>query len=291
MAIRKLGRTADHRMAMLKNQVTEVIWHEKITTTEEKAKEVKSIVDSLIALAIKEKDNFEMVEQKVSRAKVENGKKATEPATSKNGKKFDKVVREEVTENVKKDMPSRLAVRRKLIRNLNKVKDSEGNAIDLPGKMLNELAERYADRKGGYTRIIKLGKRKGDNAEEDCIHFSDYGYDIPEDGVYVTEEYYNTHRETVEKFNRATCRGWDYCIEHPDKALDIVMKWTEKTGIRTNRYHQSLMLKSMNGLIVNPRTGKADYSPIPEDKFNRLIQALIDMQYISSPTSYKEFIK
>ena len=167
MAIRKLGRTADHRVALLKNQVTEVIWHEKITTTEEKAKEVKSIVDSLIALAIKEKDNFEMVEQKVSRAKVgEDGRKVTESATSKNGKKFDKVVREEVTENVKKDMPSRLAVRRKLIRNLNKVKDSEGNAIDLPGKMLNELAERYADRKGGYTRIIKLGKRKGDNAEE-----------------------------------------------------------------------------------------------------------------------------
>ncbi len=167
MAIRKLGRTADHRMAMLKNQVTEVIWHEKIVTTEEKAKEVKSLVDSLIALAIKEKDNFEMVEQKVVRAKRdEKGNKVTEVATSKNGKKFDKVVKEEVTENVKKDLPSRLAVRRKLIRNLNKVKDAEGNNVDLPGKMLNELAEKYADRKGGYTRIIKLGKRKGDAAEE-----------------------------------------------------------------------------------------------------------------------------
>lgn len=142
-----------------------------------------------------------------------------------------------------------------------------------------------------YNEYNLLVEATGGIPEENCIHFSDYGYDIPEDGVYVTEEYYNTHRETVEKFNRATCRGWDYCIEHPDKALDIVMKWTEKTGIRTNRYHQSLMLKSMNGLIVNPRTGKADYSPIPEDKFNRLIQALIDMQYISSPTSYKEFIK
>lgn len=167
MAIRKLGRTADHRMAMLKNQVTEVIWHEKIVTTEEKAKEVKSLVDSLIALAIKEKDNFEMVEQKVVRAKRdEKGNKVTEVATSKNGKKFDKVVKEEVTENVKKDLPSRLAVRRKLIRNLNKVKDAEGNNVDLPGKMLNELAEKYADRKGGYTRIIKLGKRRGDAAEE-----------------------------------------------------------------------------------------------------------------------------
>ena len=167
MAIRKLGRTADHRMAMLKNQVTEVIWHGQIVTTEQKAKEVKSLVDSLIALAIKEKDNYEEVEQKVVKAKLdEKGNKVTEKATSKNGKTFDKVVKEEKMETVKKDKPSRLAVRRTLIKNLNKVKDSNGNNVDLPGKMLGEIAEKYADRKGGYTRIIKIGKRKGDAAEE-----------------------------------------------------------------------------------------------------------------------------
>ena len=165
--IRKLGRTTDHRLAMLKNQVTQVIWHGQIITTEQKAKEVKSLVDSLMALAVKEKDNYEMVEKKVSRAKLdENGRKVTEVATSKNGKKYDKVVREEVTETVKQDKPSRLAARRKLIQNLNKVKDEKGNNIDLPGKMLNELAEKYANIKGGYTRIVKLGKRRGDNAEE-----------------------------------------------------------------------------------------------------------------------------
>ena len=165
--IRKLGRTTDHRLAMLKNQVTQVILHGQIITTEQKAKEVKSLVDSLMALAVKEKDNYEMVEKKVSRAKVdEKGHKVTEVATSKNGKKFDKVVREEVTETVKQDKPSRLATRRTLIKNLNKVKDENGNNIDLPSKMLNELAEKYANVKGGYTRIIKLGKRRGDAAEE-----------------------------------------------------------------------------------------------------------------------------
>lgn len=167
MAIRKLGRTADHRMAMLKNQVTDVIWHGQIVTTEQKAKEVKSLVDSLIALAIKEKDNYEEVEQKVIKAKLdEKGNKVTEKATSKNGKTFDKVVKEEKMVTVKKDKPSRLAVRRTLIKNLNKVKDSNGNNVDLPGKMLGELAEKYADRKGGYTKIIKIGTRKGDAAEE-----------------------------------------------------------------------------------------------------------------------------
>lgn len=165
--IRKLGRTTDHRLAMLKNQVTQVILHGQIITTEQKAKEVKSLVDSLMALAVKEKDNYEMVEKKVSRAKVdEKGHKVTEVATSKNGKKFDKVVREEVTETIKQDKPSRLAARRILIKNLNKVKDEHGNNVDLPSKMLNELAEKYANVKGGYTRIIKLGKRRGDAAEE-----------------------------------------------------------------------------------------------------------------------------
>ena len=96
---RKLGRTADHRVAMLKNLTTSVIWHGQIETTEPKAKEVKSIVDSLISLAIKEKDNYETVEKMVSRAKIgADGKKVTEKAKSKNGKEFDKVVREEVKE-------------------------------------------------------------------------------------------------------------------------------------------------------------------------------------------------
>ena len=167
MANRKLGRTADHRQALLKNQVTNVILHGQITTTESKAKEVKSLVDSLMALACKEKDNFEMVDKTVSRAKLDsNGKKVTEVATSKNGNKYNKIVREVVTESVKKDKPSRLAARRKLMQNLNKVKDEKGNNIDLPTKMFDELAPKYTNVKGGYTRIIRIGQRRGDAAEE-----------------------------------------------------------------------------------------------------------------------------
>ena len=163
---RKLGRTADHRVAMLKNMTTSVILHGQIETTQAKAKEVKSLVDSMISLAIKEKDNFEMVDKKISRAKVdEKGNKVTEKATSKNGKEFYKVVREEVTESVKKDQPSRLAARRKVMNGLNKVKDENGKNIDLPAKLFDEIAPKYENRKGGYTRIIKLGQRRGDAAE------------------------------------------------------------------------------------------------------------------------------
>ena len=163
---RKLGRTADQRKAMLKVQTTDVILNGKITTTEARAKEVKAIVDSIIALAIKEKDNFEEVEVKISRAKLDSkGNKVTEVAKSKNGKDYLKVVKEEVTEKRQKDMPSRLNARRKIMNKINKVKDSKGKNIDLPAKLFNEIAPKYEGRVGGYTRIVKLGKRRGDSAE------------------------------------------------------------------------------------------------------------------------------
>ena len=86
---RKLGKTTDQRLAMLKCMATDLILHEKIITTEARAKEIKSIVDSLISLAIKEKDNFEMVDVKVITAKLDaKGNKETQKVTSKNGKEY-----------------------------------------------------------------------------------------------------------------------------------------------------------------------------------------------------------
>ena len=158
---RKLGKPTDQRLAMLKCQTTDVILHGKIETTQARAKEIKAIVDSLIALAIKEKDNYETVEVKVVRAKLDSkGNKETMKVTSKNGKEYLKVVKEEVMEKRQKDKPSRLNARRKMMRKINKVKN-----VDLPSKLFNEIAPKYSDRIGGYTRIIKLGQRRGDAAE------------------------------------------------------------------------------------------------------------------------------
>ena len=164
---RKLGRTTDIRNAMLKTLTTDLIMHGKVETTLARAKEVKAIADSLISLAIKEKDNFETVEVKVVKAKLDaKGNKETELVKSKNGKEYLKVVKEETTEKRQKDMPTRLNARRKMMRNLNKVKDSEGKNIDLPSKLFNEIAPKYAGKNvGGYTRIVKAGPRRGDGAE------------------------------------------------------------------------------------------------------------------------------
>ena len=163
---RKLGKTTDIRLAMLRTQVTDLILHGKIETTEARAKEVKAIADSLISLAVKEKDNFDTVEVKVSRAKLDaKGNKETELVKSKNGKEYLRVVREETTEKRQKDKPSRLNARRKMMKTLNKVKDADGKNIDLTAKLFNEIAPKYEGRIGGYTRILKLGQRRGDAAE------------------------------------------------------------------------------------------------------------------------------
>ena len=164
MANRKLGRTTDIRMSMLRTLTTDLIMYGKITTTEARAKEVKKIADSIIALAVKEKDNFEMVDVKVVKAKLDSkGNKVTELVKSKNGKEFLKVVKEETTESRQKDMPSRLNARRKIMTKINKVKIN-GENVDLPSKLFNEIAPKYTDRVGGYTRIVKAEPRRGDNA-------------------------------------------------------------------------------------------------------------------------------
>ena len=166
MGYRKLGVDNKHRRSMLANLTISLIMNERIETTEARAKEVKAIADSLISLAVKEKDNFEMVDVKVSKAKLDSkGNKVTELVKSKNGKEYLRVVKETTTEKRQKDMPSRLNARRKMMKNINKVKDSEGNNIDLTAKLFNEIAPKYEGRVGGYTTMLKLGPRKGDNAE------------------------------------------------------------------------------------------------------------------------------
>ena len=158
---RKLGKTTDIRNAMLKTLTTDLILKGKVETTEARAKEVKAIADSIIALAVKEKDNYETVDAKIIKAKLDSkGNKVTELTKSKNGNEYLKVVKEEKTEKRQKDMPSRLNARRKIMTKLNKV-----DGVDVMAKLFNEIAPKYEGRVGGYTKIIKAGPRRGDAAE------------------------------------------------------------------------------------------------------------------------------
>jgi large subunit ribosomal protein L17 len=166
---RKLGRTSCQRKAMLRTLATQLLYHGKITTTETRAKEVRRLAEKLITLAVREKDNFttETVMAKVPQKdrdgkrikKVENGKKIT--------------VYNEVERSIKKDSPSRLVARRKILSVLypvtktpddNRKKRSESKTIDMAGVMFEKWGSRFAGRNGGYTRMVKLGPRRGDAA-------------------------------------------------------------------------------------------------------------------------------
>ncbi len=193
---RKLGRTSDQRKALLRNQVTALLYHGRIVTTETKAKEVKKIAEGLIALAIKEKDNYDMVtiEAKVAR-KDKDGKRVKQivdrddptkvlSETTRDDK--GKIIRKEngkvvtvydtETREIKKDQPSRLHARHQMLKVLygvTETPDKKGagykkaiKKVDMVARLFDEIAPRYADRKGGYTRIVKIGPRKGDAAME-----------------------------------------------------------------------------------------------------------------------------
>ena len=162
----KLGKTAEQRKAMLRNQASELLWYGKITTTQARAKELQPYVEKIITKAMKVYDLNE--ETKVV-------------TTDKKGK-------EKTTTSIK-DSPKKLAVRRNLmakLRDLQEVKafnekksDFKKRTADiqhpLMEKLFNEIAPKYAQRKeelgqgGGYTRIYLLGQRRGDGAEEAII--------------------------------------------------------------------------------------------------------------------------
>ena len=168
---RKLGKTSDQRKALLRNQITALLYNGKIVTTQARAKEVQKQVEGLIALAVKEKDNYETVTVKAKVArKDKDGKRVKEVVDGKKVTVFD-----EVDKEIKKDLPSRLHARRQILRVLYPVTEVPKTAagkkkatkeVDMAAKLFDEIAPKYATRNGGYTRVIKIGQRKGDGAME-----------------------------------------------------------------------------------------------------------------------------
>lgn len=171
---RKLGRTSDQRKALLRNQVTNLLYHGKIRTTETKAKEIRKIAEGIIALAVREKDNFETVTVTAKVPKKDSdGKRVKEVV---DGKKV--TVYDEVQKEIKKDAASRLHARRQMMKvfypvtevpSENKGKKKNTKEVDMVSKMFDEVAPKYTNRNGGYTRIVKIRPRKGDAAMEVLI--------------------------------------------------------------------------------------------------------------------------
>ena len=172
MPNRKLGRAADQRKAILRNMTTAFVINGKVETTVARANEISDITEKLITMAIKEKDNYTTKEVTVSAAKLDGkGKKVLVTKTSKSGNKYEVVDREVKKKSVQVDSPSRLAARKEIMYWLMKSHDSEGNVINPVNKVFDELAPRYAGKNGGYTRIVRLGARRGDGSEMAILEF------------------------------------------------------------------------------------------------------------------------
>ena len=163
---RKLGRTSSQRKALIRGQVTSLLVNGKIVTTEAKAKEIRKVAEGLIAMAVKEKDNYESVTVKAKVARKDKDGKIVKEVVD--GKKV--TVYDEVEKTIKKDMPSRLHARREMLKVLYSATDVPKEAagrkkntkkIDIVAKLFEEIAPKYEGRNGGYTRIVKIGQRKG----------------------------------------------------------------------------------------------------------------------------------
>ena len=173
---RKLGKPSYLRNALLRNQVTQLIYHGKIKTTEARAKEIRKIAEKLVTMAIKEKDNYDEVTVTARVAKKDkDGKRIKKVVDGKKVTQYD-----EIEKTVKKDQPSKLHIRRQMLSILYPVTDVPKEAagrkrrtkkVDLTEKLFDEYGTKYAGRNGGYTRIIKIGQRKGDAAMEVILEF------------------------------------------------------------------------------------------------------------------------
>lgn|SRR5574344_293174 len=160
--VKKLGRPTEQRLAVIRNQATTLLWTGKVETTVEKAKAVRSYAEKLLTLAINSYEDTTKITKEVVNAKGEKTKK-----------------------EVLNDGPRKLVARRKLMASLYDVQEqrlvkekkedfdkrTQDVAHPLIEKIFNVYAPKYAKRKaelgqgGGYTRVLKLGSRRGDNAE------------------------------------------------------------------------------------------------------------------------------
>ena len=120
------------------------------------------------------------------------------------------------------------------------------------------------------------------------LYFSEMGYDFPEDGLYVTEEFYRNNTEECLMFAEASRRGWEWVRNNREEALDIVMKYVKQENVATNRYNQKWMLDA----ILDSQEDMKGHMPsyrLNRDAFNELNEALIKYGYISEPIVYERF--
>ncbi len=134
-----------------------------------------------------------------------------------------------------------------------------------------------------YIQLELAGQRIKDNQ---IIFMKNIGYNTPEDGLYVTEKYYRRNKDLVEKFAKATQRGWEWAIKHPEEALDIVMLTIKQEGNLSNIVIQERMMKACFELMKDAK-GQRTYKLNPQSLVNAN-KLLKETGFIKNDISYKQ---
>ena len=135
-----------------------------------------------------------------------------------------------------------------------------------------------------YYQILQAGFPVTD---ETVYRFCDHGYNVQEDGVYMTRDYYNKHKDQARRFAEASRKGWEWAAEHPEETLEIVMKYVTKDHIATNRVLQKLMLEETLRLQVDRESGKREFRLRP-DMVKLASDLMVEYGMIQCPVSYEE---
>lgn len=142
-----------------------------------------------------------------------------------------------------------------------------------------------------YSELPRLRLSVGEIPQENILRFSADGWNIPEDGLYVTEAFYNAHRDELKAFVRACKRGWEYARKHPDEALIATEQYRREAHLATNRVFQRMMLEEYLRLQVNPATQRADFAPPAPEQFEQCVRVLQRMGLLHQPIRYEEVFR
>lgn len=115
-----------------------------------------------------------------------------------------------------------------------------------------------------YNEFFQLKLAGQQFQENQLLYLADIGLNVPEDGVYVTADYYSQHKTEIDKFVAASKKGWEWAVQHPEETLEIVMDVCQKNNITTNRPAQRWMLGQITQMLVDKKSGKRTYQLAPE---------------------------
>ena len=140
-----------------------------------------------------------------------------------------------------------------------------------------------------YNEYYQLAQAGVKLTDKNVYRFCDHGYNVQEDGVYMTREYYNQHRDEAHRFAEVSKKGWEWAAEHPEETLEIVMKYVQRNYIGTNRVLQELMLKDVLRLMVDRDSKKREYRLRP-DMVKLASHLMVEYQMLSREVTYDELI-